>query len=195
MTNYLATANLITCAEALVTMKAAGIDLNTTYEAIKISSGNWFVHGDREPGHPERQPRHQLHHGPRREGHLPLPGGRRSSRSATGNESVGIEIFRDGVERYGPREWSLNIIRRFEDETGLEIPAPGFPAEMTDDEPEAPGYEVILHVGARRGASQPKPTGSSSGVVASTTQARNDCETPAGRPPLPSAAVCGPRRW
>ena len=44
LTNYLATANLITCAEALVTAKAAGMDLNTTYEAIAISSGNSFVH-------------------------------------------------------------------------------------------------------------------------------------------------------
>jgi 3-hydroxyisobutyrate dehydrogenase len=39
MTNYLATANLITLSEALTTAKAAGMDLNTTYEAIKISSG------------------------------------------------------------------------------------------------------------------------------------------------------------
>ena len=43
MTNYLATANLITLAEAMVTMKAAGIDLATTYEAITISSGTSFV--------------------------------------------------------------------------------------------------------------------------------------------------------
>ena len=44
MTNYLATANLVTLCEALVTSKAAGMDLNTTYEAIRISSGNSFVH-------------------------------------------------------------------------------------------------------------------------------------------------------
>ena len=44
MTNYLATANLLTCCEALVTMKAAGLDLATTYEAIRISSGTSFVH-------------------------------------------------------------------------------------------------------------------------------------------------------
>ena len=44
MTNYLATANLITLSEALVTCKATGLDLNTTYEAIRISSGNSFVH-------------------------------------------------------------------------------------------------------------------------------------------------------
>ena len=44
VTNYLATANLVTCCEALVTAKAAGMDLNTTYEAMKISSGTSFVH-------------------------------------------------------------------------------------------------------------------------------------------------------
>ena len=44
MTNYLATANLLTVCEVLVTMKAAGVDLATTFEAIKISSGTSFVH-------------------------------------------------------------------------------------------------------------------------------------------------------
>jgi len=53
-----------------------------------------------------------------------------------------ISIFQDGISRYGPREFSPNIIRRLEDATGLDITAPGFPAELTDDEPEEPGAEV-----------------------------------------------------
>ncbi len=53
-----------------------------------------------------------------------------------------IDIFRDGMERYGAREWSPNIIKRLEEATGLDIRAPGFPAEMVDDEPEEPGAEV-----------------------------------------------------
>ena len=44
VTNYLATANLVTLCEALVTSKMAGMDLNVAYEAIRISSGNSFVH-------------------------------------------------------------------------------------------------------------------------------------------------------
>jgi hypothetical protein len=32
--------------------------------------------------------------------------------------------------------------RRLEEAAGVEVRAPGFPAEMVDDEPEAPGYEV-----------------------------------------------------
>ena len=50
---------------------------------------------------------------------------------------------KDGIASYGGRELSPNIIRRLEDATGLDIRAPGFPAEMTDDEPEEPGYEVV----------------------------------------------------
>jgi len=53
-----------------------------------------------------------------------------------------IEIFEDAQERYGPREWSPNVIRRLEDATGLQVLADGFPAEMVDDEPEATGAEV-----------------------------------------------------
>jgi 3-hydroxyisobutyrate dehydrogenase len=54
-----------------------------------------------------------------------------------------IEIFRDGQRRYGERAKSDDIIRRLEEATGLSILAPGFPAEMVDEEPEAPGYEVV----------------------------------------------------
>ncbi|MFT6457323.1 MAG: 3-hydroxyisobutyrate dehydrogenase [Pseudophaeobacter arcticus] len=54
-----------------------------------------------------------------------------------------VQIFDDGIARYGVRELSPNIIRRLEDATGLQILAPGFPPQMTDNEPEEPGYEVI----------------------------------------------------
>lgn len=143
MTNYLATANLITLGEALTTSKAAGLDLNTTYEAIKISSGNSFVHET--------------------ESQVILNGSRDinftmdlvvkdislfqeiAERANVPLEisPLLIQIFKDGVEKYGPREWSPNIIKRLEDATGLDISAPGFPDEMVDDEPEEAGYEVI----------------------------------------------------
>ena len=143
MTNYLATANLITLSEALVTCKATGLDLNTTYEAIRISSGNSFVHET--------------------ESQVILNGSRDinftmdlvikdislfqelADRAGVPLEISPkmIEIFKDGAERFGPREWSPNIIRRLEEATGLDIRAPGFPSEILDDEPEAPGYEVV----------------------------------------------------
>lgn len=143
LTNYLATANLLTCCEALVTAKAAGMDLNTAYEAMKISSGTSFVHetesqvilnGSRDISFTmdlvlkdiglfqEIAERHNV----------PLE-----------ISPLMIDIFKDGIARYGERELSPNIIKRLEEATNLDIRAPGFPAEMTDDEPEEPGYEVI----------------------------------------------------
>ena len=56
-------------------------------------------------------------------------------------------FFKDGIARYGEREFSSNIIRRLEDATGLDIRAPGFPTEILDDEPEEPGYEVVVERG------------------------------------------------
>ena len=44
LTNYLCTVHLAALAEALTVAKVAGLDLNTAYEAIRISSGNSFVH-------------------------------------------------------------------------------------------------------------------------------------------------------
>ena len=143
VTNYLATANLLSCTEALVTCKAAGMNLSTSYEAIKISSGTSFVHET--------------------ESQVILNGSRDISftmdlvakdiglfQNIAESYNVPLEIspllntiFEDGIKRYGPREWSPNIIRRLEDATGLSILADGFPSEMTDDEPEESGYEVI----------------------------------------------------
>ncbi len=143
VTNYLATANLVSCAEALVVAKAAGMDLNVAFEAIRISSGNSFVHET--------------------ESQVILNGSRDISFTMDlVAKDIGlfqqladragvplelspklIEIFADGIRRYGARELSPNIIRRLEEATGLDIRAPGFPAEMVDDEPEEPGAEVI----------------------------------------------------
>ena len=142
MTNYLATANLLTLCEALVTMKAAGMDLATTYEAIKIRR-QFLRARDGKPDDPQRLARHLLQHGPRVEGYRPVPEDRREGRVPLEISPLMIEIFRDGQRRYGERANSDDIIRRLEEATGLSILAPGFPAEMVDDEPEEPGYEVV----------------------------------------------------
>ncbi len=142
VTNYLATANLISLSEALTTSKMAGIDLNTAYEAIRISSGNSFVHET--------------------ESQVILNGSRDinftmdlvmkdislfcdvADRAGVPLElgPVMVDIFKDAIDRYGEREWSPNVIRRLEDATGTSVLAPGFPAEMIDDEPEVAGQEI-----------------------------------------------------
>ena len=145
ITNFMATANLVSCAEALTVAKAAGMNLNVAYEALKISSGTSFVHET--------------------ESQVILNGSRDISftmdlvakdiglfQEVADRAQVPLElnplliaIFQDGISRFGPRELSPNIIKRLEEATGLSIQAPGFPAEMVDDEPEEPGYEVKVN--------------------------------------------------
>ena len=144
MTNYLATVNLVSISEALTTMKVLGMDMNVTYEAIKASSGNSFVHET--------------------ESQVILNGSRDISFTMDlVSKDVGIfnelaerkgldlevapmivDIFKDGEERYGPRELSPNIIKRLEERAGVNVLGVGFPAEMVDDEPEEQGYEVVI---------------------------------------------------
>ena len=144
VTNYLATANLISLAEALTTSKAMGLDMNVGYEAIKASSGNSFVHET--------------------ESQVILNGSREINFTvdlvlkdvglfANLAEQAGMEldlapmlvaIFQQAQDKFGPREKSPNIIRRYEEQRGLKVLGHGFPAEMQDDEPEESGYEVKI---------------------------------------------------
>ena len=144
MTNYLATANLITVCEALTVMKAAGLDMGMAYEAIAMSSGTSFVHET--------------------ESQLILSGSRDVSftmdlvqkdiglfQKIADDHGVPLEvlplvidIISDGQKRYGPRAQSDRIIERLEEATGLSILASGFPLELIDDEPEQRGKEVVV---------------------------------------------------
>jgi len=144
VTNYLATVNLVSLAEALTVCHKTGLDMNVAYEAIKASSGNSFVHetesqvilnGSRDINFTmdlvlkdvglfdELAKQHQV----------PLE-----------VSPLIVDIFRDGIEKYGPRAFSPNIIKRLEDACDVQVLGRGFPAQMTDDEPEEPGYEIPI---------------------------------------------------
>ena len=144
MTNYLATANLITVCEALTVIKAAGINLGMTYETIAMSSGTSFVHET--------------------ESQLILSGSRDANftmdlvqkdiglfqKMADDHgvpldiSPVVIDIMTDGQKRFGDRAQSGRIIERLEKATGLSILAGGFPEDLVDYEPEEIGYEVTV---------------------------------------------------
>ncbi|HKK97767.1 MAG TPA: NAD(P)-binding domain-containing protein [Marivita sp.] len=146
MTNYLATAHLATLCEAMTTMAAHGIDLATTYEAIKASSGTSFVHET--------------------ESQLILSGSRDVDftldlvlkdvglfQALADAKAIPlemspkvIEIVKDGQARFGDRAQSDRLIERLEDATGLSIRADGFPMELIDDEPEERGQEITRAV-------------------------------------------------
>lgn len=143
-TNYLAGVQLISTGEAFMVAKKAGVDLGVAYEAIRISSGNSFVHET--------------------EGQLILNG------SYDINFTMDLEvkdlglfdelgkthgvplelsplcvaIMKDGLKRYGARAWSSMVVKRLEDDCGVDLRAPGFPGALSDSEPEQAGAEIIV---------------------------------------------------
>lgn len=144
ITNYLATAHLAALAEAWVVADKMNLDMNVTYEAIKASSGNSFVHetesqvilnGSRDISFTMDLVLKDigLFHQLAEQHNVPLE-----------LSPLLIDIFKDGQERYGPREWSSNIIRRLEDACDVTVRGQGFPALLEDDEPEEAGYEVVV---------------------------------------------------
>jgi 3-hydroxyisobutyrate dehydrogenase len=153
ITNYLCTVHLAALAEALTVARVAGLDLNMTYEGIRISSGNSFVHET--------------------ESRVILNGSRdinftmdlvvkdvglfdalaRAHQVPLELSPLVLSVFEDGVRRYGPREHSPNIIRRLEEACGVRVLGEGFPPKMVDDEPKIPGSEVV----PRARSSRPSP--------------------------------------
>jgi 3-hydroxyisobutyrate dehydrogenase len=143
LTNYLATVHLVALTEALAVARVAGMDMNTTYEAIRISSGNSFVHetesqvilnGSRDISFTMDLVLKDVGLFDRLAHELGVP---------VEVSPLVLEIFRDGERRYGPRELSPNIIRRLEEACRVRVLGEGFPAQIVDDEPEALGYEVL----------------------------------------------------
>ena len=142
VTNYLASVHLVALGEAMMTAKKSGLDLATTYEGIRISSGNSFVHGT--------------------ESQVILNGSRNinftmdlvvkdmelfqdlADRSAIPLELSPrvLQLFRQAKSLLGERAWSPNIVVPLETVCGETLFAPGFPSEILDNEHECEGREV-----------------------------------------------------
>ena len=143
LTNYLCTVHLVALAEALTTARVMGLDMNTTYEGIRISSGNSFVHetesqvilnGSRDIGFTMD---------------LVIKDVGLFDQLAIDHKvplelsPLVLRIFKEAAAKYGPRENSPNIIRRYEEAVGVKVLGTGFPATMVDDNPKEPGFEVV----------------------------------------------------
>ncbi len=150
VTNYLASINLVALGEAFAVADRAGMDLTTTYEAIRISSGNSFVH--ETEGQVILNGSYDINFTldlVQKDMGLFLDVADRGGVDLDIAPSV-LEVFDDAARRYGPRALSPMVVRRLEEAVGTEFRAPGFPPEMLDDEPEAPGYEVRVGTGPGR---------------------------------------------
>jgi len=144
LTNYLCTMQLAALAEALTVAKMSGLDMNVTYEAIKASSGNSFVHET--------------------ESQVILNGSRdinftmdlvvkdiglfdqlaRDCGVPLEFSPMLVKVFTEAMTEYGPREFSPNIIRRYEEPCGVKVLGVDFPDDLVDDEAEEQGTEVVV---------------------------------------------------
>ena len=142
VTNFLASNHLVAIGEALMVCKKAGIDLGKTYNAIKVSSGNSFVHET--------------------ESQVILSGSYNVNftmdlvckdvglfqklvttyRLKTELSKKIVEIFEKGKSKYGSRGWSTQVVKLLEDENSESLRAEGFPEELVDKEPKNIGREL-----------------------------------------------------
>lgn len=143
ITNYLAFVHLAALSEAWTVAQKSGLDPKTTYEAIKASSGNSFVHETESQvilnGSYDINFTVDL---ALKDIGLFLDLARRHSIPTEVADTV-TAMFRDTQARYGPRALSPRIIQRLEDDCGIQVRAPGFPPQLIDHEPEEPGREVV----------------------------------------------------
>jgi 3-hydroxyisobutyrate dehydrogenase len=132
ITNMLAFVHLAAAGEALMLAKRGGLDLAKSFEAIKASSGNSFVHetesqvilnGSYDIGFTLDLAAKDLGFANQlgRQFDVPL-------------ELAGLveQIFRRAHEQYGGDAWSPMVVKLLEDALGTDLRAPGFPAVLAD---------------------------------------------------------------
>jgi 3-hydroxyisobutyrate dehydrogenase len=130
ITNMLAFVHLVAAGEALMLARRAGLDLAMSYEAIRASSGNSFVH--------ETESRLILNGSYDVGFTMDLALKDLRLAHALGDE-VGVplelathveEIFARARAAYGGDVWSTMVVKLLEDELGTDLRAPGFPATL-----------------------------------------------------------------
>jgi len=142
VTNYLASVNLVAIGEALAVTKKTNINLKTAYDAIKISSGNSFVH--------ETETQVILNGSYNINFTMDLVVkdmnlfDKLSKKSNVPLEisPIALGIFKEAKKKYGSRAWSSMVVKRLEDSCKINLRAEGFPAELVDSETEIKGTEI-----------------------------------------------------
>jgi 3-hydroxyisobutyrate dehydrogenase len=130
ITNMLAFVHLVALGEALMLAKRAGLDLRQSFEVIRASSGNSFVHetetqvilnGSYDIGFTLDLACKDLGlaHDLGREHGIPL-------------ELAGLveQAFVRAREQYGGSAWSPMVVKLLEDALGTDLRAPGFPPRI-----------------------------------------------------------------
>ena len=130
ITNMLAFINLVAVGEALMLAKRGGLDLAKSFEAIKESSGNSFVH--------ETESQVILNGSYNINFTMDLACKDLGFATTFGREfGVPLELaglteqtFIRARAQYGGSAWSSQVVKLLEDALGTDLRAPGFPAEL-----------------------------------------------------------------
>src|SRR3954471_24225138 len=130
ITNMLAFVNLVAVGEALMLAKQGGLDLATSFEAIRNSSGNSFVHetesqvilnGSYNIGFTMDLALKDLGFAMQMGDDFGVP-----------LEVAGLveKTFMRAKEQYGGAAWSSQVVKLLEDAVGSDLRAAGFPATL-----------------------------------------------------------------
>lgn len=130
ITNMLAFIHLVAAGEALMLAKRGGLDLAKSFEAIRNSSGNSFVH--------ETESQVILNGSYNINFTMDLAVKDLGFAMAFGREfGVPLDLagqtyqtFIRAREAYGGAAWSSQVVKLLEDALGTDLRAPGFPAEL-----------------------------------------------------------------
>lgn len=130
ITNMLAFIHLVAAGEALMLARAGGLDLADAFHAIKASSGNSFVH--------ETESQVILNGSYNINFTMDLAVKDLGFAMAYGRDlgvplalaGLTAESFDRARATYGGAAWSSMVVKLLEDEVGLDLRAPGFPAEL-----------------------------------------------------------------
>ena len=142
VTNYLASINLLAIGEALMVCKKYGLDLKTAYNGIKISSGNSFVHeteskvilsGTYDVGFTMDLVCKDVNLFNKLTNKFQIP----AEVSKLMNK-----IFKKGLQKYGKRSFSTEIVKLLEEKCNENLRASNFPKILIDDKKRKKGIEV-----------------------------------------------------
>ena len=142
ITNYLASVHLAALGEAWTIAKKYNLNLKKTYDGIKISSGNSFVH--------ETESQVILNGSYNINFTMDLVEKDMSlfdklSKDLNLDLEIApfiLDIFKDAKAKFGSRAWSSMVVKRLEDKYDINFREKGFPDELVDSETEMKGHEV-----------------------------------------------------
>ena len=142
ISNFLASINLLAIGDALMVSKKYGVDLEVAYHAIRISSGNSFVHeteskvilsGSYDVGFTMDLVCKDIKLFDQLTDKFNIP---------SDLSKLILNIFNKGKKELGSRAFSTSIVKRLENFCNESLRANSFPKQLVDNELSKKGFEI-----------------------------------------------------